>query len=717
MHFLAQKVAEFIFFDFLCALMRRICFLFYLFLSAVSVWAYDFAEGGIYYAVTASDEVTVVAGEQHYEGYFEIPAEIRHEGVTYRVTSIGENAFCDCVNLVEVLLPATLESVGRAAFMGCSMMVNINLPEGVKTVADAAFYGCKGLYVMRIPSSLTFIGDEAFSRCDRLNAFDVSDDNPNYCDIDGVLMSKNATCLIAFPNRLTTDYIVPSGVTTIANMAFLNCNRLQSVSFPQSLTTIGDAAFYGCSALQSVHIPSSVERIGVWAFSECVEMKSVTLGEHVADIGEGAFSFCSQLQSIMVSSGNSHYTMEGGVLLTKDKTTLLACPGGKSGSYRIPTTVETIGNQAFYGCDSLESITLTEHLSQLGENPFVFCDSLEEIQVSNDHPGYTAKGGVLFNKEQTSILYYPNAKRGSYTIPDGVTSLQYGPFMRSRLLTSLTIPKGVKTIGDWTFLNCEGLHAVSLPSTLDVLGDQVFDSPLQYVFCGAAPMETKAFEADDFSHTTLYIPQGREDAYYQTSGWDVFGDYQTFGLTTPTQTLKAGQNGSLTICSGGAVHFTELEMDIVLPEVLSFLSSGESSYRIHLVEGVTGDARLVKTADRTYHLTIHCDDQRLLKGQYDPLVTMMVQVENVPEAFYNVGLLNISFSYSYQSLTGSAVQPVQMMGVAVVDGTGIQTIKASSATGPVFNLQGQCVRQSGESLKGLPTGVYIISGKKVLIGR
>ena len=81
MHFLAQKVAEFIFFDFLCALMRRICFLFYLFLSAVSVWAYDFAEGGIYYAVTASDEVTVVAGEQHYEGYFEIPAEIRHEGV------------------------------------------------------------------------------------------------------------------------------------------------------------------------------------------------------------------------------------------------------------------------------------------------------------------------------------------------------------------------------------------------------------------------------------------------------------------------------------------------------------------------------------------------------------------------------------------------------------------------------------------------------------
>ena len=59
MHFLAQKVAGFIFFDFLCALMRRICFLFYLFLSTVSVWAYDFAEGGIYYAVTASDEVSV----------------------------------------------------------------------------------------------------------------------------------------------------------------------------------------------------------------------------------------------------------------------------------------------------------------------------------------------------------------------------------------------------------------------------------------------------------------------------------------------------------------------------------------------------------------------------------------------------------------------------------------------------------------------------------
>ena len=690
-------------------------------LTAMRGVAYDFESAGICYQITASDEVSVVAGDQLYTGCIVVPAQVENGSQTYQVTAVGDNAFRNCATLVSVSLPESVSRIGASAFSNCPHLCSIVLPAAVTTIDDAAFYGCSSLFKINIPAAVTTIGDEAFVRCTGLGLFDVAADNANYSAVGGVLMNKQQTTLISYPNLHADYYTVPTGVTEIASWAFLGCSRLRSVTLPSGLLTIGNAAFHGCPVLQSVTWPSSLQSIGIWAFSECPLLEEVSLGDNVAEIGEGAFSFCPQVQTIRVSASNSHYTAADGVLLTKDQRTLVACPSGKTGSYRILETVEAIGSQAFYGCNLLESVTLTPALSELGDNPFVFCDNLNEILVSGDHPGLSSNGGVLLNKEQSSIVFFPNAKRGAYTVPAGVTDLQCGPFMRSRLLTNLTIPQGVSSIGNWAFMDCEGLQTVSLPSTLTSLGERAFDCPsLKTVIFGGQPLQTTAFSAADYSRTTLYMPKGSENDFLQTEGWGVFGTYKPFGLYVQDQSLPAGNTAAIPIYTTGPLHVTQAEADIVLPEVLKPQHLGDGSYVVELAEQVTGTVTCEKKEGNTYHITLQCDDKRVLAGDADVLFSLAVDcMDVVGESVYDMSLQAANFSYAGSIHTGSALQPLQVVTVRLSSGTGggIQMTTADRSEKDVYNLQGQLVRRAGEKLHGLTPGVYVVDGKKILLSR
>ncbi len=197
------------------------------------------------------------------------------------LTSIGSSAFSDCSGLTSITLPSSLTSIGDLAFRNCSGLTSITLPPSVTSIGGSAFYGCSGLTSITLPPSVTSIGGTAFYDCRGLTSILVSDSNPEYSSVDGMLCNKGQTVLIAVPNGKTGSITLPSSLTSIGDLAFRNCSGLTSITLPPSVTSIGGSAFYGCSGLTSITLPPSVTNIGNSAFYGCTLNPLYILGKQL----------------------------------------------------------------------------------------------------------------------------------------------------------------------------------------------------------------------------------------------------------------------------------------------------------------------------------------------------------------------------------------------------------------------------------------------------
>ena len=188
-------------------------------------------------------------------------------------------------------------------FIYCISLETVILPKSVTLIGNAAFQGCGGLTSITIPNNVTSIGEGAFGGCTGLKKFVVSEENPNYSALDGVLFNKDKTILLAYPNASSGVYSIPNGVTSIGNAAFQGCRGLTSVTIPNTVTSIGNSAFFDCSGLTNITIGSSVTSIGGSAFFRCYGLTSVTIPNSVTSIGERAFQECDGLTSVTIGSG------------------------------------------------------------------------------------------------------------------------------------------------------------------------------------------------------------------------------------------------------------------------------------------------------------------------------------------------------------------------------------------------------------------------------
>jgi len=224
---------------------------------------------GIYYNLVSKVKTAeVTSNPNKYSGDVVIPETVMYRGEEYNVTSIGEKAFQYCNSLTSVTIPNSVTTIDSYAFNYCSGLTSVTIPNSVFSIGSDAFQGCSGLTSVTIPNSVTSIGKGTFQGCSSL-----------------------------------TSVTIPNSVTIIDDYAFSGCSGLTSITIPNSVMSIHYYAFSGCSGLTSITIPNSVMSIGAWAFSNCTGLTSITIPNSVMEIGNSAFNACSGVTSITIGSG------------------------------------------------------------------------------------------------------------------------------------------------------------------------------------------------------------------------------------------------------------------------------------------------------------------------------------------------------------------------------------------------------------------------------
>lgn len=339
----------------------------------------------------------------------------------------------------------------------------------------------------------------------------------------------NATTLTGKINL--THFLFPNLITSIANGAFRGCTSLSSVEIPSTVTQIGNAAFRSCSALETVKIPSSIGALGDYLFNDS-GLSSIEIPSSVTSIGTWTFGNCKNLKSINLPSSI---------------TTIGNAAFGNSGlkSIDLPNGVTSIGSWAFQVCDSLTSISIPATVNHIGFCAFVFNNALTSFQVANDNALFSSVDGVLFDKNQNKLLYFPGGKGDSYQIPVGVTLVDTAAFEGSYLIKNVIIPSTVTTFSPEVFYFCTNLSSINIPASVTSIGGYSFYNcyNLKTIYANApTPVDLSAsdsvFSWIDKNQCVLYVPAGSKTLYQTANQWKEF--VNIVELNYKTVTVAAG---------------------------------------------------------------------------------------------------------------------------------------------------------------------------------
>lgn len=192
----------------------------------------------------------------------------------------------------------------------------------VTGIADFAAVNLENVTKITIGKNVSEISSWALENNKKLTAIEVDEANEFFCDVDGVLFSKDMKTLLFYPmargveDIVSSDgttvkgisYQVPDGVEVISTKAFYKCSDVREISLPSTVKTIEEKAFFRCSFTEII-LPETLTFIGKDAFSYCGGLKEVVIPEAVTEIGEYAFYNCTSLHKIDIKSKESELTL------------------------------------------------------------------------------------------------------------------------------------------------------------------------------------------------------------------------------------------------------------------------------------------------------------------------------------------------------------------------------------------------------------------------
>ncbi|MGN0476751.1 MAG: leucine-rich repeat protein [Ruminococcus sp.] len=465
------------------------------------------------------------------------------------LTEISNQMFLNCESLKTVTIPNTVKTIGRKAFRGCTALTSVTIPDTVTTIKEYAFYYCGKLKsiatnaqeihkqafaycsnlksitftdnlksiaqkafegcaneTLNIPSGVSKIEDGAFASSN-LKAINVDESNKSYTSVDGIIYNKAMTKLVAYPsNKDDTDtFTIPTTVTTVAPYSFSNCYALKSVILSENTKKIGDNAFENASSLESIKIPSSVTSLGESAFLNCSCLTSVDISANIKTIPNSAFSGCGELKSVYIGDN-----------------------------------ITEIGKLAFLECYSLADFQIAPSIKNVSATAFA-STSIESFTVSEENTSLKAVDGVLFTKDEKTLVAYPPCKGGSaYTVPDKTEKINEYAIAYTNELTTVTVPQSVSYIGK---------------------------NALGYI---------KAFSSDTYDRAPEFMILGKDNSYAEKYATD-----NDLAFFTEMPSLK---EKGVTLNSGSTYTFTVKGAD----DNIEYSSSDESIATVDSKGKITG---------------------------------------------------------------------------------------------------------------------------------
>ncbi len=468
--------------------------------SAPHVWGefqkyatYDFEENGIYYNITGSNTVEVTYRDTQYNSYsgnVTVPETVTHNGTTYTVTGIGEQAFMDCQSLAFVSIPATVTYIGEQAF-GNSGISSVFIPEGVAAIPNFVFQNCNNLTNVKLPESLQSIGMSSFENCSNLS-----------------------------------ELIIPQNVTSIDNMAFHLCSSLIRITChatnpPQIQSGTFDQWHYETTI---VIVPWNSR----WDYKEAPYWENFTHYGNTYDfVVDGIYYIIMGVDNgidiVEVTTGGASNAYSGDLVIPETvnwQGTTYTVVGTNAGAFTnctnltsltLPaTTRRCIDSFVDNECTSLTAITclaitpptnLTGITAEQYANIVVTVpkNSVAAYQADENWGQFANIQGMAYDFKRGDFFYeitddnqvaiirenstsYQNLTEAnipaSVTLADvtySVTAIGNRTFYQRTNLQSVTFPSSLKSIGDYAFYKCTGLTGgLPLNEGLESIGTYAF---------------------------------------------------------------------------------------------------------------------------------------------------------------------------------------------------------------------------------------------------
>lgn len=629
-----------------------------------------FVVDGLYYNVISSSSMTVKISSKSSSciGDIIIPETVTYGNKTYTITSIATNAFKNCSDITSIALPSSLLTIGDYAFDGCSSISSITIPKNVISIGYQAFANCDNL------TDLVYGAKECTIEWPSSGSISTGE-SVGWNHLINVTIGKDVLKLGEYifsecTKLSNVKFEDNSKLNAIDNSVFYDCHSLENIVLPNTITEIDNSAFYNCISLKEMLLPNSLTKLGSSVFYGCKSLAKVNIPNQLTSIPDAIFSGCTDLVEIVIDSDNPNYTSIDGVLYNKDVSELLLCPAGIS-QITIPSTVISLNNYCFSGCNKLSNIEISSNVNKLGNYCFCNCTNLTSIQIptSVTSLGYGCFYGCTNLK---SIMFSPDnsIKLGYfYDMFNGCTSLE------SLDLSSLDSNE-MYQIGN-LFKDCKNLKKIDLTNFNTENTSYGFESAFQNDK-NIEAIYSRTYTPSNIKHYTftllptintaiLYVPEKAIGTYANATGWNKFtniraipehDDYsiKSDAIFMSDTKLHPGETIELPIYLNNSTDILAYEFYICLPKGVSIeMDNGNysisiSKERITQIDETTYSHALKISQDgySNYRVISTFEKSIPLTGNNGKIAKIKLKVsENMNTGIYDINLKNMSFLNTY----------------------------------------------------------------------